>query len=83
MSSTQYEVDDVVSLRTPFFQGGGWRVIKIFPSLQHGVMLHRVQLLDDNGTEKLKIKPISVGTDFIKQKLGRFPTWQQQIGSKN
>lgn len=79
----QCEPDDVVALRHPFLQNAGWRVLRSMPSLDPSIILYRCQLLHDDGTERVPVKPITVGESFIKQKLGRFPTWRQQIGSKN
>jgi len=81
MSSTQYNVDDVVLLRLPFRKDQGWRVTKVFPSLEPDLYLHRCQLLKPDGTEDQRVQPISVGPDFIKETIGRFPQWRK-TGSK-
>lgn len=79
----QYRIDDVVRIRHPFLGNRGWRILKKIPSLDPKIKLVRLQLLNNDGTEAKAILPITVGTNFVIEKLGRYPTWPKKRGSKN
>ena len=69
------EIGHVLKIKHSYYRTAGWKVIRITPSLKPGCFLYRVQLLNEDGTERTAINPIVVTESMIRENLGRYEEW--------
>lgn len=72
---SEIKARDVVRVRHPFFITRKWRVMQVLPSVNGDLWLYRIQLLERDGSEDLRFRPIAVTAEYITQNLGGYDEW--------
>lgn len=74
-----YKEQDIVRIRHPFLRKRKWRIEKVLPSLAEGIMLYRVQMMYEDGTPNLQMRPIPIRETDIVERIGGYNEWLETL----